>query len=394
MPSRPPTDPRNDQPLVLTGGRLMLDDGLAEGRALVVEQGRIRAILPAGEAKALGGRAIDLDGGLLLPGFIDTQVNGGGGALFNDDPSPETLRRIAEAHRRYGATSLLPTVISDELHVLDAAIRATDEAIAQGIPGVIGIHVEGPFISVDRKGVHDGAKVRVLDREAVALLTSLKTGKTVVTLAPETTEPRLIRGLVEAGVIVSIGHTDGAYADIRMALDCGASGFTHLFNAMSPMQNRAPGAVGAALENLTAWCGIIVDGRHVDPVVLKIALRTRPHNRFMLLTDAMPTVGSADKRFVLQGREIVVEDGVCVAPDGTLAGSDLDMAGAVRNAVSMLELGLAEASRMASRYPAEFLGLGHELGRIAPGYRANLVLMDDDLQVRETWIDGRPSTDS
>jgi N-acetylglucosamine-6-phosphate deacetylase len=394
MLSRRQDDPQASETLVLTGGRLMLDHGLAEGRALVVESGRIRAILPEREAIGLSGRSVDLQGGRLLPGFIDTQVNGGGGALFNDDPSPETIRQIAEAHRRYGATSLLPTVISDDLHVLDAAIRAVDATIAQGVPGVIGIHVEGPFISADRKGVHDESKVRILDREAVALLTSLKQGRTVVTLAPETTEPRLIRSLVEAGVIVSIGHTDGAYADIRMALDCGATGFTHLFNAMSPMQNRAPGAVGAALESLTAWCGIIVDGKHVDPVVLKIALRTRPHNRFMLLTDAMPTVGSPDKRFTLQGREIVVEDGVCVAPDGTLAGSDLDMASAVRNAVAMLDLDLAEASRMASRYPAEFLGLGGELGRIAEGYRANLVLVDDDLRVVESWIDGRPTPGS
>lgn len=384
-------DPQTSETLVLTGGRLMLDDGLAEGRALVIEAGRIRAIVPANEAGALGGRSVDLKGGLLLPGFIDTQVNGGGGVLFNDDPSPETIRQIAEAHRRYGSTSVLPTVISDDLHVLADAIGATDRAIAAGCPGVVGIHVEGPFISVDRKGVHDESKVRILDREAVALLTSLRQGRTVVTLAPETTEPRLIRGLVEAGVIVSIGHTDGEYADIRTALDCGATGFTHLFNAMSPMQNRAPGAVGAALEDQTAWCGLIVDGRHVDPVVLKIALRTRPLNRMMLLTDAMPTVGSADKRFVLQGREIVVEDGVCVAPDGTLAGSDLDMASAVRNAVSMLGLDLAEASRMASRYPAEFLGLGEELGRITPGRRANLVLLDDALETQETWIDGRPN---
>lgn len=377
-------------PLVLTGGRLMLDRGLVEGLELVIEQGRIRALVAEGSTGGLSCQRVDLQGGMLLPGFIDTQVNGGGGALLNDAPTPDTVRRIAEAHRRFGTTSLLPTVISDDLHVLAAAIGAVDHAIAEGAPGVVGIHVEGPFISADRKGVHDESKVRILDRQAVALLTSLQGGKTVVTLAPETTEPRLIRSLVEAGVIVSIGHTDGEYADIRMALDCGAIGFTHLFNAMSPMQSRAPGAVGAALENQTAWCGLIVDGRHVDPVVLKIALRTRPLDRFMLLTDAMPTVGSDDKRFMLQGREILVQDGVCVAPDGTLAGSDLDMASAVRNAVSMLGLDLAEASRMASRYPAEFLGLGDELGRIAEGYRANLVLLDEQLQVRQCWIDGRP----
>ncbi len=213
-----------------------------------------------------------------------------------------------------------------------------------------------------------------------------------MTLAPETTTPDIISRLSKSGVIVAAGHTNADYKTIRMALDHGLAGFTHLFNAMSPMTSREPGAVGAALEDAASWCGLIVDGKHVDPVVLRIALAAKRRERFMLVTDAMPTVGMAEKAFRLGGRLITVQNGVCVDENGTLAGSDLDMATAVRNAVNMLGLSLAEAAGMASRSPAEFLGLGRELGRIAPGYRADLVLMNDDLFVAETWINGVDST--
>jgi N-acetylglucosamine-6-phosphate deacetylase len=210
-----------------------------------------------------------------------------------------------------------------------------------------------------------------------------------VTLAPEMTTPGIIAKLAEAGVVVSAGHTNASFDEMRVALASGLTGFTHLFNAMSQLTGREPGVVGAALDDPDSWCGIIVDGRHVDPAVLRIALRCKRHDRFMLVTDAMPSVGAVEKSFSLQGRRISVTDGVLVAEDGTLAGSDTDMATMVRNAVDLLGLQLAEAARMASRNPAEFLGLGGELGRIHPGYRANLALVDDRVRVRRTWIDGR-----
>jgi N-acetylglucosamine-6-phosphate deacetylase len=188
---------------------------------------------------------------------------------------------------------------------------------------------------------------------------------------------------------VSAGHTDGTFAEIRAALAHGVTGFTHLFNAMSPLRAREPGAVGAALEDAESYCGIIVDGKHVDPVTLRIALRCKRADRLMLVTDAMPSVGATNKRFALQGRIITVKDGVCVAPDGTLAGSDLDMASAVRNAMEMLGLDLKTAVEMAARNPAAFLGLSGELGVISAGLRASLVCVDDALAVRETWVDGR-----
>jgi N-acetylglucosamine-6-phosphate deacetylase len=374
--------------LVLVNGRILTPTGIVEGKALAIRDGRIEGVVASADIAADAPRH-DLDGGLLVPGFIDTQVNGGGGVLFNDSPTVEAIAAIGAAHRPYGTTGFLPTLISDDLSVVDAAMRATEQAIASGVPGVLGVHIEGPFLNVKRKGIHDPDKFRVLDDKAVTLLSSLTRGKTLVTLAPETTTPEMIARLVAAGVTVAAGHTNASYATTRKALDAGLTGFTHLFNAMSPLTSREPGVVGAALESTNAWAGVIVDGRHVDPVTLRIALRTRPLDRFMLVTDAMPTVGMVDKSFDLQGRHIRVVDGVCIDDRGTLAGSDLDMAGAVRNAVSMLGLSLEDAVAIASRAPAAFLGLAAERGTIAAGQAADLVLLDDALNVRETWIDGR-----
>ncbi|AAK22430.1 N-acetylglucosamine-6-phosphate deacetylase [Caulobacter vibrioides] len=375
-------------PAALINGRVLTESGVVEGKAVLVKDGLILDVIEAAQTPS-DAKPRDLKGGLLVPGFIDTQVNGGGGVLFNDAPTVETIATIGAAHRRFGTTGFLPTLISDDLRVVDQAMRATEEAIARGVPGVLGLHIEGPFLNPKRKGIHDAGKFRVIDDEALALLTSLKRGKTLVTLAPERTTPQIIRRLADAGVIVAAGHTNALYATMRQALEHGLTGFTHLFNAMSPLTSREPGAVGAALESPDAWCGIIVDGRHVDPVVLKIALRTRALDRFMLVTDAMPTVGLPDKRFNLQGRDIRVVDGVCVDDHGTLAGSDLDMIGAVRNAIDLLDLSLDDAVMMASHAPASFLGLGHGRGLIAPGYAADLCLLNDRLEVAATWIDGQ-----
>lgn len=372
---------------VFVNGRVLTEAGIADGKSVVIEDGRITAILDAQHAPVDAARQ-DLDGGLLVPGFIDTQVNGGGGVLFNDAPTVGTIAAIGAAHRPFGTTGFLPTLISDDLAVVDQAMRATEAAIDAGVPGVLGIHIEGPFLNVKRKGIHDAGKFRVIDDAAAALLGSLKIGKTLVTLAPETTTPDTIRKLTNMGVIVAAGHTNAAYGTMRKALAAGLTGFTHLFNAMSPLTSREPGVVGAALESQTAWCGLIVDGRHVDPVVLRIALRTRPLDRFLLVTDAMPTVGMIDKSFDLQGRQIHVVNGVCVDAHGTLAGSDLNMAAAVRNAISMLNLSLEDAVRIASASPAAFLGLSGERGRIAVGQAADLVLLGDDHEVRATWING------
>lgn len=373
--------------VALVGARVLLDEGFAKGRAVLMEDGRIAAVVAHGDVPASAER-IDLDGAMLAPGFIDVQVNGGGGALFNDAPTVETIATIGRAHRRFGTTGFLPTLLSDDLSVVREAIRAVDAAISAGVPGVLGIHIEGPFLNTTRKGIHDSSKIIELDDDGFDTLTGLGNGRTLVTLAPERTTPAMVRRLADAGIIVSAGHTNARYEEIRAALDAGLTGFTHLFNAMSPLTSREPGAVGAALEDETSWCGLIVDGRHIAPATMRLALRCKPIDRFMLVTDAMPSIGMAEKSFMLQGQPIRVEDGVCVNVDGTLAGSDLDMAGAVRNSVAMLGVSLETALRMASRHPAEFLGLGNELGRIAPGAIASLAMLDDELNVLRSWING------
>ena len=373
----------------LVNGRVLCDEGLVTDRVVLIDAGRIVGIVSPGDPRCASAARRDLNGGLLLPGFIDTQVNGGGGVLFNDDPSVATIGTMGTAHRRFGTTSLLPTLISDDLSVITRAINAVSAAMSGQVPGIIGVHLEGPFLNEARKGTHDASKFRALDSAAVALLSSLKLGRTLVTLAPEMTTPETIAALASRGVVLSAGHTNASYAVMENALRHGVTGFTHLFNAMSPLGSREPGVVGAALLDANSWCGIIVDGYHVSPAVLRIALQCKRHDRFMLVTDAMANVGTALTSFVLQGKKISVHDGRCVDEQGTLSGSALDMASAIRNTVAMLGIELAEAVRMASTYPAQFLGLGHELGRIAAGYRANLVLANDQLTVVDTWIDGQ-----
>ena len=373
----------------LANGRVLVDDRLVTGRTVLIDGERIVALASPGDPRIASAKQRDLDGAMLLPGFVDSQVNGGGGALFNDDPSVETIRVIGEAHRRFGTTAFMPTLISEDFTVIARAIRAVRSAIEARVPGVIGIHIEGPFINELRKGAHDADKIRDLDTRDVALLSSLAVGKTLVTLAPEMTTPATIRHLASEGVVISAGHTNGTFDEVTQALKSGVTGITHLFNAMSPFGHRQPGAVGAALANPDCWCGLIVDGHHVHPAALRIALACKRPDRFMLVTDAMPNVGTSQDSFMLQGKRISVKGGMCVDENGTLAGSALDMASAVRNTVKLLGVPLERAVLMASTYPAEFLGLGRELGRIAPGYRANLVLADEDLGVLETWIDGR-----
>jgi N-acetylglucosamine-6-phosphate deacetylase len=375
----------------LVNGRILRDTGFIDGLAVLIDNGKISAVVPRADPRVDAAVAHDLRGARLMPGFIDTQVNGGGGVLFNDAPTVESIRAIGRAHRRFGTTGFLPTLISDDLHVIEDALGAVRDAIRARVPGVLGIHIEGPFLNPERKGAHDAAKLRTLDAAAVKLLATPTGGRTMLTLAPEMTDPDTLRALAASGIILSAGHTNATHAEVKQALSQGLRGFTHLFNAMSPLGNREPGVVGAALEDRGSWCGIIVDGVHVDPVTLRLALRCKPADRFMLVSDAMPNVGSDIREFMLAGKRIVVHDGRLLDEAGTLAGASLHMAGAVANAIELLGVDVAQAARMASVNPAAFLKLDTELGRIEAGYRASLVLADERFNVLETWIDGVPS---
>jgi N-acetylglucosamine-6-phosphate deacetylase len=329
------------------------------------------------------------DGAWLAPGFIDAQVNGGGDVLFNDDPTPEGIAAIAAAHRRFGTTALLPTLITDSTEKMRAARAAVDMALGS-VPGVLGIHFEGPFLSPERAGVHDPARMRQPEAGDIDLLASRHGSVTLVTLAPERVRAGFIAELVGAGTRVALGHSLASYAETRAALAEGLTGFTHLFNAMRPLASREPGPIAAALETPGAFYGLIVDGEHVAPAMLRLALRGA--GQAMLVTDAMPPVGGRRSEFMLCGKRIIARDGRCVTADGTLAGAALDMASAVRNCVKLLDLLLDEALRFASTAPAAFLGVADRLGRLMPGYRADLVALDPaEIRVLATWVAGAES---
>ena len=328
-------------------------------------------------------------GAWLAPGFIDTQVNGGGDILFNDEPTVEGIAAIAAAHRRFGTTALLPTLISDTAEISAKAIAAAAAAHAK-MPSVLGIHLEGPFLSPERPGVHNPGVLRRPDAVDLKMITQGGHGVTLVTLAPEQVRAGFINEMAAAGVRVALGHSVATYAQTRAAMQEGLTGFTHLFNAMRPLASREPGPIAAALESPSAWFGMIVDGVHVDPAMLRLALRGLAQP--VLVTDAMPPVGGTQRGFSLYGSEIAVRDGRCLRADGTLAGSMLDMASAVRNCVDQLGVPVTDALRFASSNPANFLGLGNRLGRLAPGYRADLVAFDPDtIDVMATWVAGTAS---
>jgi N-acetylglucosamine-6-phosphate deacetylase len=354
--------------------------------AIVVEGEKIVGLMPRADVSATLSVVRLPDDCWLAPGFIDLQVNGGGDVLFNDTPTPEGIRAIAAAHRRFGTTALLPTLISDTPEKTKAALAAVQQLIGVE-PSVLGIHLEGPFLSPEKPGVHALRCIRPPADEDRAMLTERRRGVVLVTLAPEQVPREFVRRLASAGVIVSLGHSMATYAQTRGAMQDGLTGFTHLFNAMRPLASREPGPIAAALESSGAFFGMIVDGVHVDPVMLQLALRgiAKP----MLVTDAMPPVGGARQVFSLDGQEIAAKDATCRRGDGTLAGSALDMATAVRNCVRLLGVPLERALRFASVHPAGFLGLDDRLGRLAPGCRADMVAIDPTtIKVMRTWTAG------
>lgn len=368
-------------------GRVVTAAGTLDGATFTLTGGRIAAIDAAAPAAE---REIDLAGGWIVPGFIDVQVNGGGGVLFNDAPTVEGIDAIGRGHAPFGTTGFLPTLISDVPEAIARALDATEEAIAAGVPGCVGVHIEGPIINAARKGIHDPEKFRRLDDSLIELFTRPRLGKVLLTLAPEMVSHEDIRRLAAAGVILSVGHSDADHDTVAAAFAAGMTGVTHLYNAMSPLKHREPGVVGAALDDQSVYCGIIADGFHVHDAALRIAMRAHPRDRFLLVTDAMSCVGANVDSFVLHGQTIRVENGCCLGADGTLAGSALDMAGAFRHVVNRVGVTPEEAAVMSATAPAAFLGLSHDRGALAPGLRADWVCLTHDLQPAGTWIAGAP----
>ena len=367
-------------------GHILIGDAIVDAAVLTQADGRFTAVEP----HAHDTDGIDLQGGWLLPGFIDVQVNGGGGVLLNNDISADALGTIARAHARFGTTALMPTLITDAPAAIAAALDAVDAAIEARVPGIVGLHIEGPFISAARKGIHDPALIRPLDPALIELLCRPRRGRVMLTLAPEAVSAEALATLAAAGVILCAGHTNATFEQAQAGFAAGISGVTHLYNAMSPLLHRAPGMVGAALLNDAVYCGLIADGIHVAAPALDIAWRMKGPDRLMLVTDGMPSVGMRDGSFTLNGREITVQGGVCQDADGTLAGSSLNMAAALRHMAKHTGADVPAASRMASGTPARFLGLDAERGRIAPGLVADLVWLDAALNPVQCWIGGAP----
>lgn len=380
---------------LLTGCRMLLNDRLEDGHALLLEAGRIQAVLPALACEVAADETVTLPrSAILAPGFIDVQVNGAGGVLFNDRPVAEAAGSIAAAMRPFGTTGLLPTYITDSAEGTAQACAAAIAAAEARVPGVLGLHLEGPFLSPERAGIHDPRHIRAPGEPELALLertaaTLARAGqRLLVTLAPERVEDAALRRLLDAGAILSLGHSAASFERVETAVALGLSGFTHLGNAMPPILNRAPGPVAAGLAAEAAYCGLIADGIHIHPGLLRLMLRLKGPQRCMLVTDAMPCTGTDASQFQLYGRTILREGGRLTDAEGTLAGADLDMAQAVRNAVALMGASPAEALRMASTTPASFLRIDSERGCLTAGTIADLVLLSDDLQVLATWVAG------
>lgn len=375
----------------ITGARIFDGDAWHEEAALVVAGDVVEAIVPAASLP-LDIRRVEAGGSMLVPGFIDLQVNGGGGVMLNDHPDVASIETICRAHAPFGTTALLPTLITDTPRITASALAAGAEAARRKVPGFLGLHLEGPHLSLARKGAHDPKLIRPMtDADEAALVASRADLPVLLTtVAPESVEAQRVAALARAGVVVSLGHSDTSYATARAYVDAGASMATHLFNAMSQMGNREPGLVGAGVDIGAVSAGLIADGIHVDPAAMGIALRAkRGPGRIFLVTDAMATIGTDMTTFTLNGRTIYRKDGSLRLADGTLAGADLDMISAVRFVHRVLGLDLDEALRMASLYPAVAVGQEHRLGRLAKGMAADIVALSSSLDVRGVWIDGR-----
>jgi N-acetylglucosamine-6-phosphate deacetylase len=389
MKSREPTrkTPPSDARFALMADRIFDGYRWHPRAAVLVDAGVVRGIASAGDVPDDWPRRAVRDGAMLAPGFIDLQVNGGAGVLLNDDPTPDGMRAIADAHRRFGTTACLPTLITDTREKARAAIAAAK--VAAGHDGVLGLHLEGPFINPARAGIHPPERIATADHSDLDWLCELEAcGSSLVTLAPECVPQGFVAALARAGLRISAGHTEASPAIMNSAVEDGLSGVTHLHNAMPSMRAREPGIVGVALSDPRIVASLIVDGLHVDPMVVRASFAAMGSNRIALITDAMPTVGTTADEFQLFERTIRLRNGKLTSDSGTLAGAHLDMASAVRIAVQSAAVPLDDALRSASLTPARFLGIADQRGTLGAGARADIVALSPAFDVLNTWVGG------
>jgi N-acetylglucosamine-6-phosphate deacetylase len=375
--------------LALLAKRIFDGEAWHDDAALIIGGGIVEAIVSR-EKIPTGAETIDA-GDMLAPGFVDLQVNGGGGVMLNDHPTVDGIETICRAHAPFGTTALLPTLITDTPEVTAAAVAAGIEATRRKVPGFAGLHLEGPHLSIARKGAHDPRLIRPMtDADLKALIAAKKELPALLTtVAPESVTPEQVSALTKAGIVVSLGHTESTCTTANSYADAGATMVTHLFNAMSQIGNREPGLVGAAIDDGRLSAGLIADGIHVHPSTMEIALRAKfgPGSIF-LVTDAMATIGTDMTSFTLNGRTIYRKDGRLTLADGTLAGADLDMISAVRFMHGLRGIDLQQALQMASLHPASAIDRRDTLGRLTKGAAANIVALSKKLDVSGVWIDG------
>ena len=376
--------------IALTGAEIFDGHMRHSDAAVLISDGIISGVVSRDDIP-LDFEIVHLNGGLLAPGFIDLQANGGGGALFNAEPNIGGIKTICDAHARFGTTSLLATLITDTPEIMKRAIDAGIEAYERKLPGFLGLHLEGPHLSTQKNGAHRLDLIRAMtDRDVESLCEARKAlPNLMVTLAPEAAQDAQITELAKAGVCVSIGHTNASAERSKQAFRAGARSVTHLFNAMSGLTHREPGLVGALLNADEVFAGLIADGHHVFPDAINVALRSKTgKGRIFLVTDAMSTIGTDQTVFELNGRQIFRKEGKLMLADGTLAGADLDMISGVRFIAENTNLQFEEVLRMASLYPAQCLGVEKTRGQLIQGAVADLVHLDDDRNVQAVWIAG------
>ena len=354
--------------------------------ALVWDENKIVGIVPVDNLSS-DINCIDLGHCTIAPGFIDLQVNGGGGVMFNQSPTPEGIHTIIQAHRRHGSAYCLPTLISDTMETMADALSAVQQALEDKQSGILGVHLEGPWLSKEKKGAHDPRHFFDPKIQDLASLPWLTQGVTLVTLAPEEVNSRALKWLSEQGIIISCGHSNADFDVINRETKSHIHGFTHLYNAMSAQQGRFPGVVGGALSNDEAWCSVIADGFHVHPNNILMALRNKPKGKLFIVTDAMASVGNPKQNFVLNGNTITLDNGKLIDRNGNLAGAHIGMDESVNN---LIHWGVeeTEALKMASTYPAYAIRMEKELGYLKPGYRASATVLDDKGQAKAVLADG------
>ncbi|WP_328804088.1 N-acetylglucosamine-6-phosphate deacetylase [Roseibium aggregatum] len=363
---------------------------LQEGMALLVEGSRVAGLVPGAEVPR-DHEKIDLGDGILSPGLIDLQVNGGGGLMLGEIESLEDLAVICRAHVGLGTTALLPTLITDTPENTLRVLEIAGIAAREKVPGFAGLHLEGPHLDPSRKGAHDARLIRPMAaRDLDAYLEAARAMPSLMmTVAPEAVSRDQIRSLTEAGVIVSLGHSNATYDAVYASVEAGATCITHLYNAMSPLAHRDPGMVGAALNIGQLHAGLIADGVHVDPAAVEIALRAKKGpGAIFLVTDAMAVAGTGRTEFSLGGRRILRANGRLTLENGTLAGADITLPAALRFLQEQVGVSLETVLRMATSLPAATIGRQDELGCLVSGARADFVQFSSDGSVRSVWLGG------